>query len=1093
MTPGVFVFAFFSYLCNAQLPPAHIIMGGGLLGKLDGFCEKVTSPSDSTSCPSDRMPYGGLYGFRQQIQGMRGSDAYLIVTGNNLPKDFNANATYGDGTFWKIFQSLEADVTALGQDDLLRAVFPAKIDLSQVQAQELNQPNPKPPSRFTSSVLKTLQGANPKFLASNAAVRTNRTGMHKTWIRGYELSISADQSIPWTTSKLGFSVPDAHHKTVSATLETGGQAIFRDTCIDLSAGAGSVPVKLRPGLTYKFTIVDLPETIEFTFQVDAALTPWANSGNLSNLPIAAISHNGASPLLVASVVDPTVLDILDPREWKDGDGEGALGLVLYPPADAAKYLLAAAGTSSAIPVLLTDLSDASAAQVASSSAAWRLISFSGDSHLLGCESGDKGCGKGRAAGYNSGAIAVFDATSPRSRIWARPEWIGETIDDIIAAPLAGSGWSITSAVSVPVAGGRSPGDANKIVTIGEQSYPPPPGRRIMINPPSNKKLRVWWRSRQDMAVVLMDAMRGKLHTDLTFADQRVIDGEVLDELSDLADTGMLSLISTAELKEILWRHDPYTVIKITGKDLVTALGKLSRLTADDDGGGVCVRGLGGAQFQQPCGIPDSTDTKRLEINGRFYVADEFYSVALPQSLARGAGLAYPRTTLVNVFDTVLQYLRTVNWDKVLIEKQDSSTCKDLPKPSPLPTTVAVPAQSPLLPTAQVALMGGAAARPPTLVWPNLMEKKLLSLFYVPPASIEFGGQNFSVPVRNGSADTSGFNAIPLVGEKAQHIQKFNVTSEVHFTPIDLHAISLDFSSKVNLNRLETFPTTSTGFPSFSYTPDQWTVGATLRSKVMTEALTKAVAPALRRILPTNKRPVLRIQPFVGYFDDTSVFHYTATLIQKIKVDSNTTIQQPLFENDAKPNYAYLGAGMELGEIAMGKYFKFSNTRLEQDWGMNYAAPQKVFIRGKENSMEDVRRCGIQGLIDGGTNCSAAPTTGPLEVRYQYATQAQSRRQFLTTLSFSIGPDNKKETFSVDVKANQWGRGPNGFMPLDPEHTLELNFKTAFPIGAGITIGPYYRYLTVTAHNSDTNFISRRYGFTLNIPLTAKRGHGRFFF
>jgi len=1073
----------------AQTPPAHILVGGGLLGKLDGFCETVEKPASSTSCPSDRIPLGGLYGFQQKIQALRKPDTYVIVSGNNLSKDFNARVAYGDGTFLEWLRSLKADVTALGQDDLLRAVFPAKITIKGSEQKS-------PPSRFTDDVQEFFRSPNPRFLASNAAIRTNRTGMHKTWVRGYELMIATDNSIPWTTNKLTFSVPNTHHQTVTARLETGGKPLFADKCIDLIGGSGSVPVTLLPGLTYTLSIVDLPQTVQFTFQVDEALTPWQNSGNLAGLPVAFLAHENASPLFVASVIDPAVLDVLDPGAWRDKNGDDARSLILYPPTDVTKYLLAAAGKTTAIPVLLTDLSDGLAAQVASSSAAWRLISFSPESHLLGCETGTKGCGKGRSSDYNSGTLAVLDSGSPRSRIWARPEWIGETLIEVAAVP-SSEGWSISSAKPHKVAGSRSPADSKKSVQIGEKLYAPPPEMRVMIKPPRKANVPIWWRNRHDVAVVLMDAMRKKLTTDLAIADERVIDPEKLDELSDMADQKMITDIGSAELLDILWRHDPYVVIKINGKDLASALQKLAKLPPDDDGGTICVRGLGGAQFQQPCALPETVKTNVLEINGRFYNPDLYYSIALPQSLARSAGLAYNRKNMVNVFNTVLDYLIALSdggWDNIVQVKPDGSTCKNQASPAAAPKTSTVTESANLgreasafLPSPQTPLVAGAVpAKPPaSLVWPNRLDKKILSLFFLPPASIEFGGQNYSVPSRNDKADTSGFNAIPLVGEKAQHLEKFNMAGELHLTPIDLPAISLDFSSKVNLNRVKTFPTSATGFIQFAYTPDQWTVGATLRSKFMTDLVTRAAAPLIRKMIPTNKRPVLRVQPFVGYFDDTSIYHYTATWQKKGTTDA-------LSENDVKPNYAYLGAGVELSEIAVGKYFKVSNTRLEQDWGMNYAAPQKLFIRGQEYSMEDVRRCGVQGLVDGSTGCGTGPTTGPLEVRYQYATQRQSRRQFLTTLAFSMGSESRKETISLDIKANQWGQGPNS-MPLDPLRSAEFILKSAFPIGAGITIGPYYRYLTVSAYKSESNFISRKYGFTLTIPFTVKRGHGRFFF
>jgi len=313
----------------------------------------------------------------------------------------------------------------------------------------------------------------------------------------------------------------------------------------------------------------------------------------------------------------------------------------------------------------------------------------------------------------------------------------------------------------------------------------------------------------------------------------------------------------------------------------------------------------------------------------------------------------------------------------------------------------------------------------------------------------------------------------------------NIAGELHVIPIDLQPVSLDIFSRVNLNRLETFPNSPTGFTQFAYTPDQWTNGAALRSKIATDALTKVSAAVARRLIHVDKRPSVRLQPFVGYFDDSSVYHYTATYGRK---SDNVAFQ----ESDAKPNYAYFGMGLEISPIAIGKYFSVNNTRLEQDFGMNYAAPKGVDIGGTLFNMEDVRRCGVQNLIDGAQGCTAA-AEGPREVRYRYVTQRQSRRQLVTSFVFAFGPDNKKETFALDVKANQWGEEPGGYTPLDPVRTAEFTLKSSFPIGAGIAFGPYFRYLTVNAFGSDGNFTSWRYGFTLTIPLTGKTGHGRFFF
>src|SRR5262245_50301067 len=82
--------AFFTCVCNAQAPPAHVLIGGGLLGKLDGFCEiaNAADPNSSNTCPTGRSPLGGLYGLHEEVQKAKDVDAYVLIAGNNLPKDF---------------------------------------------------------------------------------------------------------------------------------------------------------------------------------------------------------------------------------------------------------------------------------------------------------------------------------------------------------------------------------------------------------------------------------------------------------------------------------------------------------------------------------------------------------------------------------------------------------------------------------------------------------------------------------------------------------------------------------------------------------------------------------------------------------------------------------------------------------------------------------------------------------------------------------------------------------------------------------------------------------------------------------------------
>jgi hypothetical protein len=1092
----------------------RLLIAGGLLGKLDGFCElpdyegssrkpfdfrdlatrNLSEKEASESCPPGTTPLGGLYGLQEQIQLQKATDGYVLLTGNNFPKDFDITMGARSRSFWRRFASLGADVVALGQDDFLRAVFPARLEGS-VKDQ-----------RFSVGVRDFLSDPQRRFLASNAGVRTSRKAMNKVWDKGYELMVSADESVAWTTGNLKIALPCICDRIVRLKVTENGNPL-PDLVSMAKKGTVSInnQLQLRPGAKYTIEVIDGKLTVQFTFEVDKSLTPWNEQpDSLRGAPVAWLSRQGRPPILVAAMTDPSVTVNLDPSQWSDKDGDGAVSLVFYPPVDAAKSIFSRVGDKGPLPVLLSDFSDALTAQVVSSSSKWRVVSFSGDSHILGCEDGEKGCNRGRGFDYQSGGYAIVDQSGQRARVWARPEWTGETLLEVSGQVLGQQQWNDVRAANFLVAGYRRNREGRVASKESDTSDAFRSGLRFASLMPGSTK-RIWWQTRSDMAAVIMDAMRNSLKTDLAMADQRNIDPEVIEELRLKAEAGLMSTIGPDELLEILWRHDAYTVVKITGKDLAAALVKLAKLQADDDGGSICVRGLGGQQFEEGCTIPQALKPDQLEVNGRYFNADEFYSVALSQGTARAADLTYSRKKAVNVFDEVLDYvikLTPEELERISPEKTEKNDTKYSPKPGQTGTehdeseqeqTVAALAlpfigQSPTV-GSQAAPAGQAnasgASAPSALNWPNLLVTKWQGLIYIPPAAIELGGQNFSVPDRQGKPDVSGFAAIPQVGEKAQHTFKFNLVGELHVVPLDLPFVSLDLFSRVNLNRLDTYPNSASGFTQFSYTPDQWTNGAAIRSKVVTDTLTKISAPLGRRLIPAAKRQAIRLQPFVGYFDDTSVFHYAATYAR--------TADKAVFQqSDAKPNYAYLGLGVEVSPITLGKYITLKGTKLEQDWGMNYVAPKGVQIAGSFFSMDDVRRCGVQNLIDGKQGCPAAQD-GPGEVRYRYVTQRQSRQQIATSVEFARGADPRKMTLTVDIKATRWGTAPGGFTALDPVRTAEFVVKSSFPLGAGISFGPYYRYLTVNAYGSDGNFISKRYGFTLTVPLTAKTGHGRFFF
>src|SRR6516164_1525338 len=90
---------------------------------------KSNGPGDPSqpSCAPGREPFGGLLGLTDSLSSARTSKGYALLSGNNFPKDFVVPGGTDDphATFWSSLRNLDAQVIALGQDDLLRAILPA--------------------------------------------------------------------------------------------------------------------------------------------------------------------------------------------------------------------------------------------------------------------------------------------------------------------------------------------------------------------------------------------------------------------------------------------------------------------------------------------------------------------------------------------------------------------------------------------------------------------------------------------------------------------------------------------------------------------------------------------------------------------------------------------------------------------------------------------------------------------------------------------------------------------------------------------------------------------------------------------------------
>lgn len=1066
---------------EANFTPVNLLLTGSLLGRVRGFCEPVDTPvsTDKLSCSPNTAPFGGLLGLSEKLGELQKQGGYTLLAGNNFPSDF-AVPTAGGGhrEFWTRIAAIKAAAIALGGEDLLRAAFPAG-ELPKATNDHL---------RATVDFLQHGAGGY-QFLASNVFVRTKQKGTNHIYSHGYKLLVDADQTVQWTTKELQVQMPlhefllrqHAHKAPKLSAMVCGKKA---EPAFDLK-GSGNItlPAQFEPGQScdVSVSVSDGNQAVDLSFQVnvDEALTPWSGGQpeGLNGAPVAFLSGHGPR-LMVVSLIDPAVLDLLESSRWTYKSGSGQREIVVLPPDKIAKVVLDHAATED-LPVLLSDLSDSLNMKVLKQSTRWRVVALNPDTAMLGCLEGAQGCtphplsDDEKRYSYRSGDYAILGG----AQVWTRPEWVGESIIQVTGALSdAGSWQKPPTAETTQVKGYVREKTALRVTTeMSVQNFVDARGAVHGVQMAPQKDAGVlWWKTREDVALVLMEAMRSFTRSEFALADLKTIDQDVVDELR-LEGPDRLTY---ADLRDIFWRHDAYVRVFVKGSDLAGLLGKIAKLPADDDGG-YCLRGLASDAAEFGCKIPENVDASSLRVNGRTVNAAMVYSLAAPQALAHKLSLGDPKDARIEVVSGVERFLSDGGLCRVLPAEQCGGV-----------HTAAVPAKAPgnsfLDPQAAAGQGGGAkkekADSPPA--WRNPYVNRWLGLFYISPASLEVGGQNYHVPGQEaGKPDTSGFSAIPAVGEKVSHTFKFNMAGEVHLVPVNFRLLTLDILTRVSLNRLDTYPNTVTGVKQIAYTPDLWTSGAALHSQAISDVFNQGLARA--------RLHTFQVDPFVGYFEDTSIFHFDNLYQTKAKDASGN----PLFtlqEQDRKPSYLYFGAGLALGDIKLGPYVTVKKTVYEHDSGVNYAEPTGLVIgTSQPYSMDLVRRCGIQSLIDGGTGCPAAPLDAShLGIRYLYREERQGRHQFSTSFELAWGGAESKRTVTLSLKGNRWGAAPGGYTPLDPLWTTEMNLTSAFPIFRGIAVGPYLRYYFVKAFGSPGTFESNRYGFTLTLPVFGKAGHGR---
>jgi hypothetical protein len=182
---------------------------------------------------------------------------------------------------------------------------------------------------------------------------------------------------------------------------------------------------------------------------------------------------------------------------------------------------------------------------------------------------------------------------------------------------------------------------------------------------------------------------------------------------------------------------------------------------------------------------------------------------------------------------------------------------------------------------------------------NIFEQKWFGSIYVPPVTIDFAKQEYSLPKRKEKPDASGFQAIPIAGEKVTRTVKASLRGELHVIPVDTRQVVLDIFTRENLNRVDTSPLTTDGMKQVSFSPDLWTSGAVIQSNIITHIVTRGFETIATTLKKSYQRESFRIEPLVGFFDDSSLFHFKY-VYQSKQYKPGTGEPYRLPESDPKP-------------------------------------------------------------------------------------------------------------------------------------------------------------------------------------------------
>jgi hypothetical protein len=1001
-------------------PNIRIVAAGGFLGYLDGLVAK-----DGTK--------GGLIGFQEWLAGYRQPGDLVLIAGNNMPHEPGVGFTAGD--VWGRLGTLNADAIALSIDDFRRTL------------------------RTTGSVarmVEELPSRSLPLLASNAVIKANGKGMNTVESAGFELEISADQSLAWerklrvaggTCLDVTVTLQDV---TTPTPLDVGGECEGGDKHFDYSLKA-----PLRPGRAYQMTVkpnINAKPAATFRFRTHRALIPLDPVGNAA--PGSSGAHIGGLPvryatrtvggvesrLVILSMVDPNTKKRLGGDRWRYTKSEGPCDgdtceLDFLPAKDVFEVIAASISESkTATPpvfVLMSGLSDQQTLTLMSDRpkmpgrdpappVAVPFVILDPDSYVLG-----------RDVGYSSivegDSIPAPPGPDPSARqMWVRPAW-NATRASVLSAQLSWSAnrWTLEAAAvaTVHVDGKMAtPQLSGDTVSYAVPTLPRPLGpfkAYGIYRGDAPKSADVW----NSTAVLALDVMRRKGHADLALIPKHFIDEQIVAEV---AATDRPLAFSRFIFSKLFYQQENIVAVDVEGGKLAAALDAIVKAQAAENES-VYIAGIGSA------GAVTKIDPKHLLINGRLIVSDHFYKVVMPQSIAEAQSLTVVDEEAVpSLLDAVDEHLRN---------------------------------------------QGGPVLRPSaTLNQPETSFRERNRWYLsLNPAKFSY--------FRGSPTDHELLGNIPLAGRSVKDERQWSASGRGEIALDGLtYAYRGIFEARFAKNIFATPP---------SYPEDEWTGGGRVDRKLASGA-GRIFAGVFRQSQFREQRidPITPSRKLSGPLTTSTgeVLESGSTTGAKVSVDNLDA------NNPDKPVFFFARVGAERTEWKLKPWLTLKDASAAFDWGLAYNTRTYVVLEGLGRfPIGDVYKGGgLKAFVDKQFAANPSAFATPQSLTFEHEDDYEQKRlQFDGTVAYKGQSGWPRWTRDTGVSLTTQFRRYLG-EPDRPDFTanwsLELKSQVEWTVLHRLKLGPYANYYRVAVKRPSGEPVPPKpldyvkIGIELNVPI-----------